>query len=147
LKENTGTGQAQSMRERMAEHRSNAVCASCHAMMDPPGFSLESFDALGQKRSVDETFEPIDASGLLPDGTRFTGVAGLRDALVRRPERFVATLTEKLMIYGLGRGLEYYDQPAVREVTREAGRHDYRFSSVVLAIVKSLPFQMRRSQS
>jgi hypothetical protein len=135
------------MRERMAEHRSNAVCASCHAMMDPPGFSLERFDAVGQKRGVDETFKPIDASGLLPDGTRFTGVAGLRDALVQRPDRFVATLTEKLMIYGLGRGLEYYDQPAVREVTRQAGQYEYRFSSIVLGIVKSLPFQMRRSQS
>jgi len=143
LKENGGTGRPQSMRERMAEHRTNAVCASCHSMMDPPGFSLESFDAVGRRRTVDEAFEPIDRSGVLPDGTTFTGVAGLRDALLGRPDRFVATLTEKLMIYGLGRGIEYYDQPAVRQVTREAGQHEYRFSSLILGIVKSVPFQMR----
>jgi hypothetical protein len=143
LKENGGSGPPQSMRQRMAEHRSNAVCASCHSMMDPPGFSLESFDAVGRQRTVDEAFKPIDASGVLPDGTTFTGVAGLRDALLKRPDRFVATLTEKLMIYGLGRGLEYYDQPAVRHVTREAGQQDYRFSALILGIVRSTPFQWR----
>ena len=146
LKEASGTGQAQSMRERMAEHRTSPTCASCHAMMDPPGFALERFDGVGRQRVVDESFAPIDASGALPDGTTFTGVAGLRDALLSRPERFVATLTEKLMVYSLGRGLEYYDQPAVRQVTRKAGQHDYRFSSVVLGIVQSLPFQMRKGE-
>lgn len=134
------------MRDRMAEHRTSPTCASCHAMMDPPGFALEAFDGVGRRRNVDETFAPIDQSGVLPDGTTFTGVAGLRDALLDRPDRFVATLTEKLMVYALGRGLEYYDQPAVRTVTRESRLHDYRFSSVILGIVQSLPFQMRRRE-
>ena len=95
----------QTMRERMAQHRSNPVCATCHSMIDPAGFALENFDAIGRWRAVDESFNPIDASGALPDGTKFNGVSELRAALVRRPERFANTVTEKLLTYALGRGL------------------------------------------
>ena len=133
-----------SMRERMVEHRRNPVCASCHAQMDPVGLSLENFDAIGRWRTLTEGFAPIDASGSLPDGTTFDGVAGLRQALVSRADQFVRTLTEKLLTYGLGRAVEHYDQPAVRAIERAAARDDYRFSSIVLGIVNSTPFQMRR---
>jgi hypothetical protein len=132
------------MRERMSQHRSNPVCASCHNMIDPAGFALENFDAIGRWRTVDESFNPIDASGALPDGTKFNGVAELRAALVRRPERFVGTVTEKLLTYALGRGLEYYDMPAVRRIVSQAAADDYRFQSVILGIVKSYPFGMRK---
>lgn len=135
------------MRERMAQHRSNPTCAACHAMMDPPGLSLENFDAIGRWRSVDASFSPIDASGVLPDGTTFDGAAGLRQALLGRPEQFVTTLTEKLLTYALGRGVEHYDAPAVRAILRDAARDDHRFSALVLAIVNSTPFQMRRTSS
>jgi hypothetical protein len=147
LKDTNAAGEVLSMRERMAQHRSSPVCASCHSMMDPPGFSLEKFDAVGRERTVDELFTQIDASGVLPDGTKFQGPTGLREALLRRPDRFVATLTEKLLIYALGRGLEYYDEPAVRKITRESAGNDYRFSSVIMGIINSVPFQMRRSHS
>ena len=136
-------GTTPSMRERMAAHRDNPACASCHAMIDPLGFGLERFDPVGRLRDVDEQYLPIDASGTLPDGTSFNGVAELRAALVRRPERFVGTLTEKLLTYALGRGLEYYDMPAVRAIVRDAAANDYRFSTVILGIVKSLPFRER----
>ena len=144
LKDANAAGRVLSMRERMAQHRSNTVCASCHSMMDPPGLSLEQFDAVGRHRVVDERFEPIDAAGILPDGTPFDGPAGLRAALLSHPERFVSTFVEKLMIYALGRGVEYYDMPAVRAV-RRAVAPDYRVSSIVLEIVRSVPFQMRRA--
>jgi hypothetical protein len=113
--------------------------------MDPAGFALENFDAVGRWRTRGESFAPIDASGETPDGTKFDGAAGLRAALLSRSELFVATLTEKLMIYALGRGLEAGDAPAVRHIVRRAGANDYRFSSVLMGIVQSLPFQMRRS--
>ena len=116
LPEQRTQAKMQSMRERMAQHRANPVCATCHTMIDPLGFALENFDAIGRWRTVDESFNPIDASGVLPDGTKFNGVAELRAALVRRPERFVATVTEKLLTYALGRGLEHYDMPAVRRI-------------------------------
>ena len=135
------------MRERMAQHRSNPTCAACHAIMDPPGLSLEHFDAIGRWRSVDASFSPIDASGVLPDGATFDGAAGLRQALLGRPELFFTTLTEKLLTYALGRGIEYYDAPAVRAILRDAARDDHRFSSLVLAIVNSAPFRMRRTPS
>ena len=138
-------GKTPSMRERMAAHRDNPACASCHAMIDPLGFGLERFDPVGRLRDVDERYLPIDASGMLPDGTSFNGVAELRAALVRRPDRFVGTLTEKLLTYALGRGVEYYDMPAVRAIVREAAASDYRFSTVILGIVKSLPFRERRT--
>jgi hypothetical protein len=133
------------MRERMAQHRSNPVCSSCHSMMDPPGLSLERFDAIGRYRMLDATYSPIDTSGVLPDGTKYTGAAGLREALVARGDQFVTTLTEKLMTYALGRGLEYYDAPSVRAVVREAAAGGHRFSSILLAIVNSPPFLMRRA--
>ena len=145
LEETTEGGTALSMREAMEQHRANPVCASCHRVMDPPGFAMEQFDAVGRYRTRSESNSPIDASGMLPDGTEFEGAAGLRDALLRRPGLFVATLTEKLLIYGLGRGLEHYDAPAVRAITRRAAADDLRFSSLILGVVESQPFQMRRS--
>jgi hypothetical protein len=143
LKDNTVSATL-SVRERLAEHRANAACASCHNLMDPVGFSLENFDAIGRWRMVEEG-QPIDASGGLPDGSRFTGVSGLEDGLRKRPELFVSTLTEKLMTFALGRGIETYDAPAVRRIVREAQAKDFRFSSVILGIVNSTPFNMRRS--
>jgi len=141
------TEQVLTMRETIARHRANPVCASCHAMMDPLGLSLENFDFVGRWRDVDEAVAPIDASGTLPDGTKFDGPAGLRQVLLAQPERFVTTLTEKMLIYALGRGLEYYDMPAVRKITREAAANNYKAASLVLGVVNSLPFQMRRPQS
>jgi hypothetical protein len=143
LDEKQGEANVRSMRERMSQHRSNAVCASCHSVMDPPGLSLENFDAVGRWRPVDESYTTLDVSGTLPDGTHFDGVAGLRQALVSRAGQFVGTYTEKLLTYGLGRGLEYYDAPTVRTIARDAARDDYRFSTIILAIVNSAPFQMR----
>ena len=134
-----------SMRERMAAHRDNPACASCHAMIDPLGFGLERFDPVGRLRDVDEQHLPIDASGVLPDGTPFDDVAELKTALLARPDRFVGTLTEKLLTYALGRGLEPYDMPAVRRIVRRAAEQDYRLSAVVLGIVESLPFRERRT--
>ncbi len=138
-------GDTPSMRERMAAHRDNPSCASCHAMIDPLGFGLERFDPVGRLRDVDEQYVPIDASGMLPDGTTFDDVAELRTALLRRPDRFVGTMTEKLLTYALGRGLEYYDMPAVRTIVRDAATDEYRMSSLILGIVESLPFRERRA--
>ncbi len=130
------------MRAQMEAHRTNPVCASCHKLMDPIGISLENFDAVGAWRTR-EPNGPIDASGELADGTALSGVATLRDALVRRPEVFVTTLTAKLMTYALGRGLDDRDMPAVRRIVREAAAHEYRFSSLIFGIVHSVPFEMR----
>jgi hypothetical protein len=143
LRDTNNEGKVLSMRARMAQHRSNPVCSSCHTMMDPPGLSLEKFDAIGRRRTVDETFEAIDASGVLPDGTKFDDVSGLRQALLRFPDRVVSTTTEKLLTYALGRGLEYYDAPAVRRIVADAAPDNYRFSALILGIVRSIPFQMR----
>jgi hypothetical protein len=140
-------GKVLSMRDRMVQHRANPVCASCHAKMDPLGLALESFDAIGRWRTKSESGEAIDATGALPDGTMFTGTRELRDALLNQPDRFMNTLTEKLLTYGLGRGLQYYDAPVVRGIVRKAARTNYRFSDLVLGIVESTPFQMRRSPS
>jgi hypothetical protein len=145
LKENSGGGKILSMRERMAEHRANPACSGCHQLMDPVGFSLENYDAVGRWRTAEEG-KPIDAAGGLPDGSKFDGVSGLQQALLSRPEVFVTTFTEKLLTYALGRGVEYYDAPAIRKVVRDAGAKDFRFSSVILGVVNSTPFQMRRSQ-
>ena len=147
LQETTDGGDALSMRQAMEQHRANPVCASCHRVMDPPGFALEQFDAVGRFRTRSESNAPIDASGMLPDGTNFEGVVGLREALLKRPELFVTTLTEKLLTYALGRGVDHTDAPAVRAIRREAARDRPRFSSVILGIIKSPPFQMRRTQS
>jgi mono/diheme cytochrome c family protein len=133
------------MRERLAAHRSNAVCASCHRTIDPVGFSLENFNAVGQWREYEGEGEPIDASGALPGIGAFRGIAGLEDALLKRPELFAATLTEKLLTFALGRGVEHYDAPAVRTIVREASKDRYRLSSLIVGIVKSVPFQMRKS--
>ncbi len=146
LQETDSTGKVLSMRERMTQHRANPACASCHQLMDPAGLSLENFDAIGRWRIRTESGGDVDASGGLPDGTTFTGMSGLRSALLRKPDLFVGTLTEKLMTYGLGRGLEYYDAPSVREIVQSSRAQDYRFSSLVLGIVSSDPFVMRMSQ-
>jgi hypothetical protein len=132
-----------SMRDRLAAHRSNAVCASCHRAIDPAGFPLENFDAVGQWRIHESNGGPVDASGMLPGLQEFQGVKGLEDAVMARPELFAANLTEKLLTFALGRGVEYYDAPAVRKIVGEAKRDDYRFSSIILGIVNSVPFQMR----
>jgi hypothetical protein len=133
------------VRERLAAHRDSPACAGCHQLMDPVGFSLESYDAVGRRRTADAG-QPIDDSGGLPDGSRFDGVAGLEQALLSRPEVFVGVLTEKLLTYALGRGVEYYDGPAVRRIVRSAKDDDFRFSSLIMGITSSTPFQMRRSQ-
>lgn len=145
LKENNGGTKNVSIRERMAQHRANPACSGCHQLMDPVGFSLENFDAVGRWRPVEDG-KPIDASGSLPDGTKFEGVRGLQQALMSRPEAFANTLTEKLLTYALGRGVEYYDAPAVRKIVHDSQARDYRFSSLIAGIVGSTPFQMRRSQ-
>jgi len=142
LPESAGATVPSSVRQRMEEHRTNPVCASCHKIMDPIGFSLENFDLIGKWRATDGGI-PIDAAGALVDGTKIDGPASLREALLSRSDRFISTLTEKLMVYGLGRGLKYYDMPAVRAVTGEAANYDNRFSALVIGIVKSEPFQMR----
>jgi len=134
-----------SVRERMIDHRRNPPCAGCHAMMDPLGLALENFDAVGRWRSLDESGGPINASGAMPDGTTFDGPDGLRQALLGS-DRFVMTLTEKLMTYALGRGVEYYDEPAVRAIVRDASPHDYPLASLIRGVVQSVPFQMRRTK-
>jgi mono/diheme cytochrome c family protein len=144
LKATGAAGTLLSMRQRMEQHRASPVCASCHAMMDPLGLSLENFDAIGRWRALGESSAPIDATGRLPDGTPFEGAAGLRGALLRS-DLFVATLTEKMLTYAIGRGLEHYDAPAVRAVVRDAAGHDYRLSAIVAGVVKSAPFRMRRA--
>jgi hypothetical protein len=133
-----------SVRERLAQHRANAACASCHNLIDPPGFALENFDAVGRWRMLEEG-KPVDASGGLPDGSTFTGVSGLEDGLLKRPEIFVGTLTEKLLTFALGRGVEHYDAPAIRKIVRDAKADDYRFSSIIVGITRSPPFTMRRA--
>jgi hypothetical protein len=134
-----------SVRERMAQHRANPACAGCHKLMDPPGFAMENYDGIGRWRTR-EAGRLIDASGGLPDGSTFTGVEGLQQALMSRPEAFVNTMVEKLMTYSLGRGLTYADAPAVRKIVRDSCEGGYRFSSLILGIVNSTPFQMRRRQ-
>jgi mono/diheme cytochrome c family protein len=138
-------GKPLTMRERMEEHRKNPACAGCHKLMDPIGLSLENFDAIGRWREADGGLK-IDPSGTLWDGTDVKGPAGLRQAILSRPEQFARTTTEMLLTYALGRGLEYYDMPVVRAIVKDAGRRDYRFSSLVTGIVTSVPFQMRRIQ-
>lgn len=133
-----------SMRDRMVQHRSNPVCASCHALMDPVGLAMENFDAIGRWRTLTDGLAPINASGGLPDGTTFNGVDGLREAILNRSDQFVATLTERLLTYALGRATAYSDAPALRAIVRQAELDDYRFSSLILGIVQSTPFQMRR---
>ncbi len=143
LKDNTVSATL-SVRERLAEHRANSACAGCHNLMDPVGFSLENFDAVGRWRTIEEG-KPLNVTGGLPDGSTFEGVSGLEQGLRSRPELFVSTLTEKLLTYALGRGVESSDAPAVRKIVRDSQDHGFRFSSVILGVVNSLPFRMRRS--
>jgi len=143
--ETSSDGKELTMREAMAMHRENPACRVCHAAMDPIGFSLENYDAVGKWRN-EFASQPIDASGLLPDGNTFDGPDGLRGLLLDRPDDFVGTVTEKLMRFALGRGLEYYDMPQVRAILRTAAENDYRWSSLILGVIKSAPFQMRRTE-
>ena len=145
LKEKSPSGKKLSGRELLADHRANPLCASCHNTLDPIGFALENYDAIGRWRNRDDGV-PVDASGVLPDGRPFDGPEGFRQALLARPELFVATASEKMLTYALGRGVEYYDMPAIREIVSQAAEGDFRFSAIVLGIVESTPFQMRMSQ-
>jgi hypothetical protein len=142
--EESSEGETLTMRERLAKHRANPSCATCHNLMDPLGFALENYSAIGVWRTIDETGAPIEAAGTMPDGTSFASVAEFRSAL-ENSELFVMTLAEKLLTYGLGRGVEAYDQPAVRAIVRDAAEQDYRFSTLILGVVQSPPFQMRRA--
>ncbi len=142
LKENAERERPLTMREQMEEHRANPACAACHKQMDPLGFALENFDAVGAWRTTD-AHSAIDPSSQLADGTKIDGPIALRQMLLRRPDAFTGTMTEKLLTYALGRGLEYYDRPAVRAIVRNASRENFRFSSLVLGVVNSTPFQMR----
>ena len=133
------------MRERLSEHRKNPACSGCHKLMDPVGFSLENFDAVGRWRQAEDG-TPVDVSGGLPDGANFSGVAGLEKALLTRPELFATTFIEKLLTYSLGRGVEFTDAPAVRQIVRQAQKSDFRFSSFIQGIAGSPSFQLRRAQ-
>ena len=144
LKEDATTRKL-SMRERMEMHRVNPVCATCHRLMDPLGLALENFNAIGEWRTMNTDQTPIDASGQLPNGTQFSGPAQLREALWNDREQFARTFIQSMLTYGLGRGLEYYDMPAVRKVMSESVRDNYSLSSIVMNVVESQPFQMRRS--
>jgi hypothetical protein len=136
-------GAKPTMRQQMEMHRSHEPCATCHKIMDPIGFSMENFDAVGHWRTSDNG-SPIDPSGVLVDGSKLDGVKGMRDALLRYSPEFVRVITEKLFIYAMGRGTEYYDMPLIRSIVHQAEPKDYRFSSIILGIVKSEPFQMNQ---
>ncbi len=140
-------GKPASVRERLEQHRKNPVCAVCHSQMDPLGFALENFDPIGHWRTTDEGQKPIDASGTLLDGRKFEGMVGLRTLLLTRREQFVGTVVEKLLGYSVGRTVTEADRPMVREIMRKSASTDYRWSSIILGVVQSVPFQMRRSQS
>ena len=147
LPEAGAAGEPRTVRERLAQHRASPVCAICHAPMDPLGFALENFDAVGKWRTTD-VGAPVDAAAVLADGTTtFEGPAGLRRVLLDRADQFVETLTEKLLVYAIGRGIEHYDRPVLRAITREAAEDDYRWSAIILGIVDSPPFRMRKSES
>jgi hypothetical protein len=144
LDETKQAATAASLRQRMEQHRADPLCSSCHSIMDPIGFSLEHFDGIGAWREKDGAF-PVDASGLLPSGEKFEGAEGLTRLLSeKRRDQFLRCLTEKVLTYSLGRGLEYYDRCALDRITERVARDKYRFSSLILAVVESVPFQMRR---
>jgi hypothetical protein len=139
-------GKKLTLREKMEIHRTNAVCASCHARMDPIGFALENFDAIGRWRDEDSGV-PIDASGKLPDGSQFNGPQELSELMATKYEEdFVSTAVEKLLTYALGRGLEHYDRPVIRAIMRETADNDYRMGDLIAKVVESTPFQMRRNR-
>jgi hypothetical protein len=143
--EGTDREKPPTLREAMARHRASPACASCHARMDPIGFAMENLDAIGKWRDRDAGNNPIDASGTFPEGTKFAGMSGLKQELLRHPEQFVGTVTEKLLMYAIGRNLQYYDAPSVRAIVREARRGNYTLSSLVLGVANSRPFLMRES--
>jgi len=146
LKDRGEDGKILSVRQQMEAHRANPACAVCHTRMDPLGFALENFDAIGKWRATSGAENtPVDSSGVLPDGTKFNGPAELRKLLLRHPQEFVTTVTEKLLTYSLGRGVLYYDAPAIRKITRDAAASDNHWSSIILGVIKSTPFQMRMS--
>jgi hypothetical protein len=144
LPDNGADGKVLSLRERMERHRANPVCAGCHRVMDPIGFSMENFDGIGRWRAKEDGLV-IDASGTLFTGARLDGVNALRQEMTKRPEVFVGVLAERMLTYGVGRGLEYYDMPAVRKIVQDARSTNFRFSSIVLGVVRSVPFQMKET--
>ena len=144
LPDNGADGKVLSLRERMERHRSNPVCAGCHRVMDPIGFSMENFDGIGRWRAKEDGLV-IDASGTLFTGAKLDGVNALRQEMTKRPEVFVGVLTERMLTYGVGRGLEYYDMPAVRKIVQDARATDYKFSSIVLGVTRSVPFSMKET--
>ena len=149
LEEEDEEGKALTMREQMDQHSANPACESCHSLMDPIGFAMENFDAIGRWRTTSpfgDTNPPIDAAGVLPDGTQIEGVVEFRQVLLNRPEQFLTSAAGKLLTYALGRGTEYYDAPVVRKILREAAPNGYRWSDLISGIVRSTPFQMRRSR-
>jgi hypothetical protein len=146
LKEPAAGEAPKTMREQMVQHRVDAICANCHKSLDPLGFALENFDVDGTWRTANLGGYALDTTDVLPDGTRIDGVLGLRKALMKRPEVFVQTLTEKLLIYAIGRGLTPDDMPAVRGIVRQARGQEYRFSSLIMGIVSSPPFTMREKE-
>jgi hypothetical protein len=144
FKENQAGAKALTVRQIMEQHRANPTCATCHRVMDPLGFSLENFDAVGAWRTRDHG-NSIDASGKLADGNQVDSPAALRKVLMKRPEQFAGTMTEKLLMFALGRSLAYYDMPTVRAILHDSARNNYRFSALVMGIVKSAPFQMQKT--
>src|SRR5262249_48370019 len=138
-------GRVLTLREMMAKHRSNPVCAGCHSTIDPVGFALEQFDAIGKWREVDRSFARIDPAGAMPDGAQFSNLADFRRLIINNPGPFLRTFTEKMLVYALGRPFEAYDAPAVRKVLHESAAGNYKFADIVVGIVKSAPFQMRRA--
>ncbi|HEY7171399.1 MAG TPA: DUF1592 domain-containing protein, partial [Vicinamibacterales bacterium] len=147
LPERGSEGQPLSVRERMEQHRTDPVCASCHAQMDPLGFALENYDAIGRWRTADDAHAPIDSTAMLADGRIVHGPIELRELLLAKRDNFVTTVAQKLLTYALGRGLDADDMPAVRRIVRDAARSDYRWSALILGVSKSVPFQMRRSET
>src|SRR6185295_12873553 len=145
LPDTSADGKVLSLRERMEKHRADPVCAGCHKAMDPIGFALESFDGIGRWRTTEEG-AAINTSGTLFNGASLDGINGLRRNLVAQPEIFVGVMTEKMLTYALGRGIEYYDMPAVRKIVQDARGKSFRFSSVVLGIARSTPFQMKEAK-
>jgi hypothetical protein len=146
LKDRGDDGKIVSIRQSMEQHRASPVCATCHARIDPIGFALENYDGIGKWRSTEgAAHTPIDTSAVLPDGTKINGPIELREVLLRKPDLFATIVTEKLLTYALGRGVEYYDEPAVRKIVRDAAP-DYRWSSLISGITTSVPFQMRRTR-
>jgi hypothetical protein len=139
-----GTANApKTVREQLDLHRANAVCASCHRVIDPVGFALENFDSVGQWRESDVDGKPLDTAGVLADGSKINGPVALRNVILSRPEAFATTFTERVMTYALGRGIEPADMPVIRSIVRKASRNDYAFGAIIMGIVDSAPFQMR----